>query len=302
VRDYRRRSFGRGEAPVLISSGPSLLQWLDIPRRPGWPSADPPPLPRTCAVRVLPKGCRERAPSGSCPRAAANVRRPGLAQGLPRGVFSPGSGSRLRRGLTRAWCPGSRTYPYYWDMSLTLSAPSAGGRGPGQGGRRRQRAGRGVIVQDFAFRGNKAANRLLYFRDHGPGRSGVGAIRGGTGTARRPAHRLRRPPGLLRLEENGHVRVLADSYGGRRLKLTNNAAVAADGTGYFSDSWTRFRIEHYSRTCSSIGQRPSLPLPPARCRPGPNRGRPVLLERGGTSPGRVVPAGPQWHSIPTHTV
>ncbi len=32
------------------------------------------------------------------------------------------------------------------------------------------------------------------------------------------------------MEENGHVRVLADSYGGRRLKFTNNAAVAADGT------------------------------------------------------------------------
>ncbi len=53
--------------------------------------------------------------------------------------------------------------------------------------------------------------------------------------------------GLLRVEENGHVRVLADSYGGRRLKFTNNAAVAADGTVYFSDSSTRFRIEHYKQ-------------------------------------------------------
>ena len=34
---------------------------------------------------------------------------------------------------------------------------------------------------------------------------------------------------------------------GRKLKFTNNAAVAADGTVYFSDSWTRFRIEHYKQ-------------------------------------------------------
>lgn len=53
--------------------------------------------------------------------------------------------------------------------------------------------------------------------------------------------------GLLRVEQAGHVRVLADTYDGRRLKFTNNAAVAADGTIYFSDSSTRFRIEHYKQ-------------------------------------------------------
>ena len=53
--------------------------------------------------------------------------------------------------------------------------------------------------------------------------------------------------GLLRVTETGHVRVLADSYGGRRLKFTNNAAVTADGTVYFSDSSTRFRLEHYKQ-------------------------------------------------------
>jgi 2-keto-4-pentenoate hydratase/2-oxohepta-3-ene-1,7-dioic acid hydratase in catechol pathway/sugar lactone lactonase YvrE len=53
--------------------------------------------------------------------------------------------------------------------------------------------------------------------------------------------------GLLRVEQTGQVRVLADTYGGRRLKFTNNAAVAADGTIYFSDSSTRFRIEHYKQ-------------------------------------------------------
>jgi len=53
--------------------------------------------------------------------------------------------------------------------------------------------------------------------------------------------------GLLRVEQTGQVLVLADSYGGSRLKFTNNAAVAADGTVYFSDSSTRFRIEHYKQ-------------------------------------------------------
>lgn len=53
--------------------------------------------------------------------------------------------------------------------------------------------------------------------------------------------------GLLRVEQTGRVRVLADAHGGKRLKFTNNAAVAADGTVYFSDSSTRFRIEHYKR-------------------------------------------------------
>jgi strictosidine synthase len=53
--------------------------------------------------------------------------------------------------------------------------------------------------------------------------------------------------GLLRADQAGHTTVLADSYAGRRLKFTNNAAVAADGTVYFSDSSTRFRIEHYKQ-------------------------------------------------------
>ena len=41
--------------------------------------------------------------------------------------------------------------------------------------------------------------------------------------------------------------VLADTHDSRRLKFTNNAAVATDGTVYFSDSSTRFRIEHYKQ-------------------------------------------------------
>src|SRR5215831_938724 len=53
--------------------------------------------------------------------------------------------------------------------------------------------------------------------------------------------------GLLRVDQTGRIRVLADTYGGRRLRFTNNAAVAADGTVYFSDSSTRFRIEHYKQ-------------------------------------------------------
>ena len=53
--------------------------------------------------------------------------------------------------------------------------------------------------------------------------------------------------GLLRADQAGHVTVLADTHDGRRLKFTNNAAVAADGTVFFSDSSTRFRIEHYKQ-------------------------------------------------------
>jgi 2-keto-4-pentenoate hydratase/2-oxohepta-3-ene-1,7-dioic acid hydratase in catechol pathway/sugar lactone lactonase YvrE len=53
--------------------------------------------------------------------------------------------------------------------------------------------------------------------------------------------------GLLRADETGHTRVLADTYAGRKLKFTNNAAVAADSTIFFSDTSTRFRIEHYKQ-------------------------------------------------------
>ncbi|HEV2452307.1 MAG TPA: fumarylacetoacetate hydrolase family protein [Streptosporangiaceae bacterium] len=53
--------------------------------------------------------------------------------------------------------------------------------------------------------------------------------------------------GLLRADETGRVRVLADAYREQRLKFTNNAAIAADGTVYFSDSSSRFRIEHYKQ-------------------------------------------------------
>ena len=53
--------------------------------------------------------------------------------------------------------------------------------------------------------------------------------------------------GLLRADQDGHVRILADTYQGRRLKFANNAALAADGTVYFSDTSSRFRIEHYKQ-------------------------------------------------------
>jgi strictosidine synthase len=53
--------------------------------------------------------------------------------------------------------------------------------------------------------------------------------------------------GLLKADQAGHLEVLADTHHGQRLRFTNNAAVAADGTIYFSDTSTRFRIEHYKR-------------------------------------------------------
>ncbi len=51
--------------------------------------------------------------------------------------------------------------------------------------------------------------------------------------------------GLLAVEPGGAVEVLVDSYDGNALRFTNNAAVASDGTIYFSDSSTRFGIDNY---------------------------------------------------------
>jgi len=52
--------------------------------------------------------------------------------------------------------------------------------------------------------------------------------------------------GLLRVDpELGKVDVLVEDVGGERLKHCNNAAVAADGTVYFSDSSRRFGIDHW---------------------------------------------------------
>jgi sugar lactone lactonase YvrE len=52
--------------------------------------------------------------------------------------------------------------------------------------------------------------------------------------------------GLLRVApESGRVEVLVDHVGGQRLLLCDNAAVAPDGTVYFSDSSRRFDLRHW---------------------------------------------------------
>lgn len=52
--------------------------------------------------------------------------------------------------------------------------------------------------------------------------------------------------GLLRVDPlTGRVATLVDEVGGRRLLLCDNAAVAADGSVYFSDSSQRFTLAHY---------------------------------------------------------
>lgn len=52
--------------------------------------------------------------------------------------------------------------------------------------------------------------------------------------------------GLLRVDpEVGSVTTLATEVDGRPFVFTNNAAVAADGTVYFSDSSARFSIDHF---------------------------------------------------------
>lgn len=51
--------------------------------------------------------------------------------------------------------------------------------------------------------------------------------------------------GLLRVSDAGEIEVLADSFEGVPFAFCNNAAVAPDGTIYFTDSSTRFGFEHF---------------------------------------------------------
>lgn len=52
--------------------------------------------------------------------------------------------------------------------------------------------------------------------------------------------------GLLRVDlSDGNIEVLLDSVAGVRMRFCNNAAVAADGTIWFSDSSTRYAIEQW---------------------------------------------------------
>ena len=54
--------------------------------------------------------------------------------------------------------------------------------------------------------------------------------------------------GLLAVTlDGGRVRTLADRVGGRRMLACNNAAVAADGTVYFSDSSTRYGVPQWRK-------------------------------------------------------
>lgn len=60
------------------------------------------------------------------------------------------------------------------------------------------------------------------------------------GTVICDAHR-----GLLHLSQDADITVLASEAEGTPLHFTNNAAVGADGTIWFTDSSQRFSIEHY---------------------------------------------------------
>ncbi|MBU2667022.1 SMP-30/gluconolactonase/LRE family protein [Actinoplanes bogorensis] len=53
--------------------------------------------------------------------------------------------------------------------------------------------------------------------------------------------------GLLRVTGDGAITDLAHRVGGKRIMLCNNAAVARDGTIYFSDSSNRFPVSHWRR-------------------------------------------------------
>ena len=51
--------------------------------------------------------------------------------------------------------------------------------------------------------------------------------------------------GLLRVARDGAVTVLVGAHDGHELMFCNNAAVAADGTIWFTDSSTKFGFEHW---------------------------------------------------------
>lgn len=51
--------------------------------------------------------------------------------------------------------------------------------------------------------------------------------------------------GLLHVRHDGSVEVLADGFGGVPFLFCNNAAVAADGTIYFTDSSTKFGFDYW---------------------------------------------------------
>jgi sugar lactone lactonase YvrE len=52
--------------------------------------------------------------------------------------------------------------------------------------------------------------------------------------------------GLLRVDPgSGEVETLVDSVNGRRMRLCDNAAIGSDGAIYFSDSSTRFGLDHW---------------------------------------------------------
>jgi sugar lactone lactonase YvrE len=53
--------------------------------------------------------------------------------------------------------------------------------------------------------------------------------------------------GLLRLTDDGTITSLTHRAGGSRILLCNNAAVARDGTIYFTDSSNRFPVSHWRR-------------------------------------------------------
>lgn len=74
--------------------------------------------------------------------------------------------------------------------------------------------------------------------------------------------------GLLRVDPaSGEVAVLADSVDGVPLRLTNNAAICPDGSVLFTESSTRFDLDHYKadllehgRTGRLLRWRPDAPI------------------------------------------
>src|ERR1700730_3455728 len=79
----------------------------------------------------------------------------------------PGDQPLFLPPLSLAWPPHRHVQPDPCAMPLT-SVMRGDGEGHVRTGTRHPRPERSALKQDFAFRGNKAPNKLRSFRDHGP--------------------------------------------------------------------------------------------------------------------------------------
>lgn len=101
----------------------------------------------------------------------------------------------------------------------------------------------GIVTGEIlAFPSNSRAGDPTVLASTGGRPLGIERDAEGDGLIVCDAHR-----GLLRLEASGRLETLVDAFEGEPLRFTNNAAVASDGTIYFSDTSTKYSIDTYRR-------------------------------------------------------